>query len=192
MNSTASQSSNSGCDGASDCVPRSSLVLTSPVPKYDCQTRLTIERAVVGDCGSTSQRANVSRVGGAFSGKRMQERRHAWLHRVIWLEKVAALQASAFRAAPRVRARPIATSPRDAAATARRSWRWLPGIRHGRPPVAEQRGRPAAACARRPERPRPRARCAGSGSAVGLRALVTETRNRPRLWFWLSSLFQPP
>ena len=43
------------------CVPKFSAVATMPVPKYACQTRLTMERAVVGDCRSTSQRANVSR-----------------------------------------------------------------------------------------------------------------------------------
>ena len=59
MNSTASQSSSSGCDGGSLCVPRSSLVPTRPVPKYACHMRLTNERAVVGELRSTSQRANV-------------------------------------------------------------------------------------------------------------------------------------
>ena len=68
MNSQASQSSSSGCDGGSLCVPRSSLVLTNPVPKYACQTRLTNARAVVGDLRSTSQRAKVSRVGSQPSG----------------------------------------------------------------------------------------------------------------------------
>src|SRR5437588_9771864 len=65
MTSTASQSSSSGCDGASLWVPRSSLVLTRPVPKYACQTRLTSARAVVGDFGSTSQRAKSRRLGAA-------------------------------------------------------------------------------------------------------------------------------
>src|SRR5262249_5516998 len=68
MNSTASQSSSSGCEGGSLCVPRSSLVTTSPVPKYACQARLTSARAVVGDFSSTSHFANVNRVGGASGG----------------------------------------------------------------------------------------------------------------------------
>src|SRR2546421_307221 len=62
-NSTASQSSSSACDGASPFNPKSSLVLTSPVPKYVCQTRLTIDRAAVSPRSSTSQRAKSSRVG---------------------------------------------------------------------------------------------------------------------------------
>src|SRR5437879_8483268 len=68
MNSTASQSSSSGCEGVSLCDPRSSLVLTRPVPKYVCQTRLTNERAVVGDLRSTSHWAKSSRVAGAPAG----------------------------------------------------------------------------------------------------------------------------
>ena len=43
-------------------------MLTRPVPKYDCQTRLTNTRAVVGDPRSTSQRAKASRVGSQPSG----------------------------------------------------------------------------------------------------------------------------
>src|SRR5262249_34915053 len=61
MNSTASQSSISGWLGGSLWVPRSSLVLTRPVPKYACQTRFTNERAAVGDLRSTSHLAKVSR-----------------------------------------------------------------------------------------------------------------------------------
>src|SRR5262245_60597281 len=61
LNSQASQSSNSGCEGASPWRPKSSLVLTSPVPKQRSQSRLTVTRAVRGFCGSTSQRARASR-----------------------------------------------------------------------------------------------------------------------------------
>jgi hypothetical protein len=39
-----------------------------PVPKYDCQIRLTMERAVVGERRSTSHFAKVSRLRGAPSG----------------------------------------------------------------------------------------------------------------------------
>ena len=62
MNSVASQSSNSGCEGHSPRVPKSSLVFTRPVPKNCCQNRFTVTRAVSGCVGSTSQRANVSRL----------------------------------------------------------------------------------------------------------------------------------
>ena len=77
MNSTASQSSNSGWLGASACVPRSSEVATRPVPKYACQARLTNARAVVGDFRSTSQFANVRRFGGASARERVEECRDA-------------------------------------------------------------------------------------------------------------------
>src|SRR5215510_3619086 len=69
INSTASQSSNSRCDGASLCMPKSSGVATNPAPKYCCQTRLTIERAVVGELRSTSHFAKASRSGAAPAGK---------------------------------------------------------------------------------------------------------------------------
>ena len=48
MNSMASQSSSSGCDGGVPCVPKSFSVSTRPRPKYCCQTRFTITRAVSG------------------------------------------------------------------------------------------------------------------------------------------------
>ena len=77
MNSTASQSSSSGCDGGSLCLPKFSVVLTRPVPKYPCHIRFTIARAVVGAWRSTSQRANVKRLGGRIGRQRIQKRRHA-------------------------------------------------------------------------------------------------------------------
>src|SRR5258708_18945536 len=61
MNSQASQSSSSGCDGASLCMPKSSGVLTIPLPKYVCHNRLTSTRAVVGDFLSDNHRANANR-----------------------------------------------------------------------------------------------------------------------------------
>ena len=45
MNSVASQSSSSGCEGHSPCAPKSSTVFTMPVPKYICQKRFTVTRA---------------------------------------------------------------------------------------------------------------------------------------------------
>src|SRR3954454_16410225 len=61
MNSVVSQSSNSGLDGVSLCIPKSSAVATSPIPKYACHIRLTAERAVVGERLSTNHRANSRR-----------------------------------------------------------------------------------------------------------------------------------
>ena len=49
MNSTAIESSSAWLDGGSHCVPKFSAVATTPVPKYACQMRFTMERAVVGD-----------------------------------------------------------------------------------------------------------------------------------------------
>src|SRR5436190_20345194 len=68
MNSHASQSSSAACDGSSQRVPKSSGVLTRPVPKYTCQIRFTNARAVVGDFGSTSHLAKVSRAASELDG----------------------------------------------------------------------------------------------------------------------------
>ena len=48
MNSTASQSSSSGCVGGSPILPKFSSVATMPRPKCFCQRRLTMTRAVSG------------------------------------------------------------------------------------------------------------------------------------------------
>src|SRR5581483_12385256 len=69
MNSVASQSSSSGLLGGSPWDPKSSELLTKPVPKYICQYRLTVTRAVNGLAGLTSQRASVSRFAGASLGR---------------------------------------------------------------------------------------------------------------------------
>ncbi len=61
-NSTASQSSNSGCVGHSPCAPRSSTVALSPVPKHCFHRRFMKTRAVSGLSGETIQRARSSRV----------------------------------------------------------------------------------------------------------------------------------
>ena len=63
MNSDASQSSSSGCVGASPCVPKSFSVRTIPRPKNRCQTRLTVTLGVSGLLSSTSHRARSSRFG---------------------------------------------------------------------------------------------------------------------------------
>ena len=44
MNSAASQSSSSGCEGDSPCEPKSSTVLTRPMPKNICRKRFTVTR----------------------------------------------------------------------------------------------------------------------------------------------------
>ena len=48
MNSHASQSSSSGCDGGSPCEPRSSSVFDRPMPKNCFQSRFIVTRAVSG------------------------------------------------------------------------------------------------------------------------------------------------
>src|SRR2546425_855341 len=53
INSQASQSSSSGCEGGSPCLPNSSTVSTMPRPKYCSQRRFTITLAVSGLLVST-------------------------------------------------------------------------------------------------------------------------------------------
>ena len=71
---TRSPASRAARDGsaARPATPKSSTVLTSPVPKSICQKRLTATRAVSGLAGSTSQRARPSRSAGAPCGQRRQ------------------------------------------------------------------------------------------------------------------------
>ena len=92
MNSQASQSSNSGCDGVSLCVPRSSLMLTNPVPKYACQTRLTNARAVVGDLPVDQPAGERQPRRLAAVGKRVQEGGHTGGDLLAGLEPVAPLE----------------------------------------------------------------------------------------------------
>ena len=47
-NSTASQSSSSGCEGRMPVLPKLLGVRTMPSPKWCCQIRFTITRAVKG------------------------------------------------------------------------------------------------------------------------------------------------
>src|SRR2546423_537202 len=70
MNSIASQSSSSGWLGLSPCVPRSSVVLTRPRPKYCGQIRFTMTRATVGCSLSTNHFAWVSLKGLRSAGGR--------------------------------------------------------------------------------------------------------------------------
>ena len=68
--SVASQSSSSGCDGGSPRTPKSLGVATIPRPKWCCQSRLTITRAVSGLSGRVSQRGQ----GQASAGGRRRRR----------------------------------------------------------------------------------------------------------------------
>ena len=61
MNSTASQSSSSGCVGCSPILPKLSSVATMPRPKWWCQMRLTMTRAVSGFCAEPSHSASARR-----------------------------------------------------------------------------------------------------------------------------------
>ncbi len=124
-----------------------------PVPKYACQTRLTIDRAVVGERRSASQRANVSRVGGAVRGQRLQEARHARRHGPLRLEEIASLAARGSSAAFRVHS----STNCDAAFGMLPPERFdrvvgLFPLGNRRPPVAEDRGN----LGRRPLFPRDR------------------------------------
>src|SRR6266851_1455772 len=68
INSVASQSINSGCEGWSPCDPKLSTVFTKPTPKNISQYRFTATRAVNGLDGSTSHMARPNRFLGAPAG----------------------------------------------------------------------------------------------------------------------------
>ena len=68
-NSTASQSSNSGCDGNSPETPKSPAVRTRPVPNNSLQKRFTVTRAVSGCSGRSSHFASPNRLCGKSAGK---------------------------------------------------------------------------------------------------------------------------
>ena len=68
-NSTANQSSSSGCMGHSACEPKFSEVFTIPKPNKRSQVRLTQTLAVKGCSPETSQRARPRRLTGSPSGK---------------------------------------------------------------------------------------------------------------------------
>ena len=74
-NSTASQSSSSGCDGSSPLTPKSPAVRTRPVPKSSCQKRLTVTRAVSGCSGRSSHCAKPRRFVRQVGGQRRAGRR---------------------------------------------------------------------------------------------------------------------
>ena len=58
-----------GMGGFPPWTPKTSGVLTKPIPKYFCQYRLTVTRAVRGLSGETIQRARPRRFWGASSGR---------------------------------------------------------------------------------------------------------------------------
>src|SRR5438874_5845276 len=60
-NSYASQSSSSGCDGGSPIFPKLLGVRTMPSPKWCCQMRFTMTRAVRGFSDAVSHSANPRR-----------------------------------------------------------------------------------------------------------------------------------
>ena len=91
-NWTASQSSSSGWLGGSPCEPKSSAVLTSPVPKTWSQNRLTATRAVKGWFGATSHCARPSRLSGAPGRRRRQEGRRCPADLVAPLVVLAAVE----------------------------------------------------------------------------------------------------
>ena len=72
----ASQSSSSGWLGHSPCAPKSSTVLTRPVPKNICQERLTATRAVSG-CAGVDQPAGEAEPVAASRRQRRQAAGHA-------------------------------------------------------------------------------------------------------------------
>ena len=68
-NSVASQSRSCGWVGGSPWVPKSSSVVTMPLPKSLAQRRFTVTRAVSGFSSEVIQRAKPSRLAGAPCGK---------------------------------------------------------------------------------------------------------------------------
>ncbi len=75
-NWTASQSSSSGWLGGSPCEPKSSAVLTMPVPKTWSQNRLTATRAVSGWFGGDQPVRQPQAVDRRARRQRRQERGH--------------------------------------------------------------------------------------------------------------------
>ena len=90
INSTASQSSSSGCVGSIPCEPKSSLVSTMPVPNSCSQCRLATTRAVSGFLRSTSHLARPSRLRGRSSAKRRKHFRRVGADLFARTEKAAA------------------------------------------------------------------------------------------------------
>ena len=137
-NCTASQSSSSGWLGGSPCEPKSSAVLTMPVPKNCCQNRLTATRAVSGCFGAISHWARPRRFIGAPGGSGGRNAGVARLDLVAPLVVLAAVEHERRLAARRPsRGRPassgsarraasaLARPARASRAAARTTWRVL-------------------------------------------------------------------
>ena len=69
MKSTASQSSSSGCEGNSPCIPISPAVFTRPRPKISCQSWFTKTLAVSGFLLSNNHLDNPNLFFGRFLSK---------------------------------------------------------------------------------------------------------------------------
>ena len=86
-NSTASQSSNSGCDGNSPETPKSPADRTRPVPNNSLQNRFTVTRAVSGCSGRSSHlrkpKPIVRQVGREGGQHRGRARRHLILALIV-------------------------------------------------------------------------------------------------------------
>ena len=91
-NSTASQSSSSGCDGGRACTPKSSADSTNPAPKNSCQKRFTMTRANRGLVAIDHPARQPEPVRGQPRGHRRQERRRGGLDHLARLIVHAAKQ----------------------------------------------------------------------------------------------------
>ena len=90
MNSVASQSSSSGCDGGAPCVPKSSLVSTMPRPKNCSHARLTATRAVSGLSLVDQPARQAQPVRHLIVAHRLQRRRRAGVDPLALVHEAAA------------------------------------------------------------------------------------------------------
>ena len=149
-------------------------------------------REVVGDFGSTSHRANVRRVGGAFAGNGCSAAGTPGLIALPGFSQSPRLSRRVSRISLRA-SRTICDVDGSGCCLARASIFSLVSLNSGT--VVRQKLKTALACAgERFSRGIDRiSRTAfGSGSATGFVAAVYERRKRPRLLVIRSSLFQPP
>ena len=191
MNSTASQSSNSGWLGVSAWTPKSSDVPTIPVPKYACQTRFTKTRAVVGDFRSASQRAKVRRELSAPFGSGLRKDGTPPVTVLLGFSQSPRLSTDVGRSLPASKVMLVAPSghcSQNVSSFAFASFHSGTVVRQCAKTVAcWTRVRFSGGTLARMSRT-----FFGSGSAFASLALVALMRNRPRLLFMWSSLFQPP
>ena len=114
-----------------------------PVPKYACQTRLTIDRAVVGAWRSTSQRANVRRFAGWSVGSGLRNAGTPGRDGLARLEEVAALEQVRLARASRVLEHELRRALGMLLPEGLDPVVGLLPLGDGRPPVAEDGGRSA-------------------------------------------------